>query len=91
MKFGRRDTNHQETGKAFRSAGWFAFDCADLGGGFPDWLVCSPAGRVVLVEVKSPGGVLTDAEAEFSQEYPGEYVTVFRLEDVVRITEERGK
>ena len=82
---GRRDLLHKDVGKAFRAAGWFAFDTADLGGGFVDWLVCSPKGRVVLVEVKSPGGVLTDAEAKFSMEYPGEYVTVYRLEDVERI------
>ena len=85
---GRRDLPHKDVGKAFRAAGWFAFDTADLGGGFVDWLVCSPAGRVVLVEVKSPGGVLTDDEAKFSMAYPGEYRTLYRREDVERITNE---
>jgi len=85
---GRRDLLHRDVGKRFRMAGWFAFDTADLGGGFVDWLVCSPRGRVVLVEVKSPGGVLTDAEAKFSMAYPGEYRTVYRLEDVERIVNE---
>ncbi len=84
-RHGRRDTNHAAVGKRFRAAGWFAFDTADRGDGFPDWFTCSPAGRVVLVEVKSPGGVLTDAEAKFSLDYPGEYVTVRTLEDVARI------
>jgi hypothetical protein len=85
---GRRDLLHRDVGKRFRAAAWFAFDTADRGDGFPDWLVCSPAGRVVLVEVKSPGGVLTDDEVKFSEEYPGEYATVYRLDDVDRITRE---
>jgi hypothetical protein len=84
---GRRDLLHRDVGKRFRAAGWFAFDVADRGDGFPDWLVCSPRGRVVLVEVKSVGGVLTDAEAKFSMEYPGELVTVRTLADVDRIIE----
>jgi hypothetical protein len=60
---------------------------ADLGGGAPDLLACSPAGRVVLVECKAVGGVLTHAEAAFSLDYPGEYQTVRTLEDVARIIE----
>lgn len=84
-RYGRRDANHAETRAAFRRCGWFWVDLADLGGGVPDGLACSPTGRVVLVEVKSPGGVLTDAEARFSQEYHGEYVTVRCLADVARI------
>jgi hypothetical protein len=82
---GRRDSNHAETRDAFRRAYWFVLDMADLGGGAPDLLCCSPAGRVVLVECKSPGGVLTHAEAAFSMDYPGEYQTVRTLDDVVRI------
>jgi hypothetical protein len=90
MKFGRRDANHQETGKAFRAAHWFAFDCADRGDGFPDWLVCSPDGsRVIVVECKMPGAVYTDDEIAFQLAYPGPYETVRTLEDVQRIVERR--
>lgn len=62
---------------------------ADLGSGAPDLLCCSPAGRVVLVECKPVGGVLTHAEAAFSQEYLGELQTVRCLADVARIVEGR--
>jgi hypothetical protein len=51
--------------------------------------VCGKAGRNILVEVKSPGGVLTQDEADFSMAWGGEYVTVRSLEDVVRLTEGR--
>jgi hypothetical protein len=85
---GRRDTNHGETRDAFRKAGWFWRDTADLGNGFPDGIACSPTGRVVLVECKSVGGVLTDDEAKFSMEYPGELQTVRCISDVTRIINE---
>jgi len=84
---GRRDFNHAETRDAFRRARWYVLDMADLGGGAPDLLCCSPTGRVVLVECKAVGGVLTHAEAAFALDYPGELVTVYRLEDVSRIIE----
>ena len=84
---GRRDTNHAETRDAFRRAHWYVLDMADLGSGAPDLLCCSPSGRVVLVECKAVGGVLTHAEAAFLLDYPGEYVTVRTLDDVVRLTE----
>jgi hypothetical protein len=82
---GRRDTNHAETRDAFRRAGWYWVDLADLGGGIPDGLACSPAGRVVLVECKSVGGVFTHPEAAFCMAYPGAYFTVRTLDDVARI------
>lgn len=87
MRRGRRDTNHAEIREAFRRLGWSVLDTADLGHGAPD-LVCGRGGRNVLVEVKSPGGILTQDEAQFSLAWRGEYVTVRTLADVVRLTED---
>ena len=67
----RRDLNHTEIREAFRRLGWTVWDTASLGGGGPD-LVCGKAGRNILVEVKSPGGVLTQDEADFSGAWRGE-------------------
>ena len=82
----RRDRNHTEIRKAFRRLGWTVWDTAACGHGAPD-LVCGKAGRNILVEIKSPGGVLTQDEADFSMAWRGEYCTVSCLEDVVRLSE----
>ena len=83
----RRDLNHAEIHDAFRRLGWSVWDTAAMGHGAPD-LVCGKHGRNVLVEVKSPGGVLTQDEADFSAAWRGEYITVRCLADVIRLTEE---
>jgi hypothetical protein len=82
----RRDRNHTEIRKAFRRLGWTVWDTAACGHGAPD-LVCGKAGRNILVEIKSPGGVLTQDEADFSAAWRGEYITVRCLADVIRVTE----
>ena len=84
----RRDRNHTEIRKAFRRLGWTVWDTAACGHGAPD-LVCGKAGRNILVEIKSPGGVLTQDEADFSMAWRGEYHIVSCLEDVVRLSERR--
>jgi hypothetical protein len=81
----RRDLNHAEIRDAFRRLGWSVWDTAACGHGAPD-LVCGKDGRNILVEVKSPGGVLTQDEADFSMAWMGEYITVRCLADVVRLT-----
>jgi len=83
----RRDLNHAEIRDAFRRLGWSVWDTASLGRGGPD-LVVGKAGRNILVEVKSPGGVLTQDEVDFLAAWRGEYVTVFRLDDVLRLTQQ---
>ena len=82
----RRDLNHTEIREAFRRLGWSVWDTAACGHGAPD-LVVGKHGRNVLVEIKSPGGVLTQDEADFSAAWRGEYITVRCLADVIRVTE----
>jgi len=67
----RTDSNHAEIRDAIRAAGFFCHDCSSYGGGFPDLLCVNRYGQVILFEVKSPGGRLTEAERDFHATYPG--------------------
>lgn len=61
----RTDNNHAEIRDGLREAGWWVWDTHDLGGGFPDLLALNASGRFVMLEVKSPGGKLTEDERAF--------------------------
>lgn len=85
------DAAHREWA---RKAGYFWFDCFQLGGGFPDAVIVSKTHIPVLVEVKSPGGKLTAAERKFRQSYPGPYCISHspeELEEIMSHWDERDK
>ena len=81
---GRRDANHAEIIAALRAIGAEVYDTADLGGGFPDCVVLYN-GRVTLVEIKAPGGKLTDAERDFQRRFDPVYLVVWSVEDAVDV------
>jgi hypothetical protein len=73
------DRNHTEVIRALRAAGCTVFDASRVGGGFPDALVSTPSGSLILMEIKdgslSPSRRrLTDAEAAFFRLFAGHCV-----------------
>jgi len=61
----RSDANQPEIVAALRAAGRYVIDLHEVGKGVPDLLVICTDGRLVLLEVKTPGGKLTKDEAIF--------------------------
>ena len=59
----RTDENHAAIRDALREVGCIVQDTHALGG-FCDLVVVTPGGRVLLLEVKSPGGTFTPDEVE---------------------------
>ena len=83
----RVDNNHSEIMTALRDAGYYVIDISRMGSGIPDILVVSKERRVILMEIKSPGGRLTWEEAVFAEAYPGAYQVVRSAEDAIRAVE----
>lgn len=77
----KRDDTEPVIVKALELAGWTVVKVSD--GGFPD-LVCCRRGVVRFLEVKSPGGTLTDAQEKTFRRIEAALVTVH----VVRTPEE---
>jgi hypothetical protein len=65
MRAARTDANHAEIREGLRQCGRRVFDTSRLGQGFPDLLVLTASGRLVLLEVKMPGKGLTPDELQF--------------------------
>lgn len=85
MKFGRRDTTHAAIRAGLRAAGCTVHDTADLGRDFPD-LVVGRRGQTWLLEVKGPGGALSDGQAEALQRWRGgPWIVVRSLEEALRV------
>lgn len=59
----KKDLNHGEIRDGLRELGFVVWDLADLGGVVLD-LLCFYRGICLPVEVKSPGGKLTEAQEE---------------------------
>ena len=86
----KKDANHDEIKKAFQRLGWYWKDTYQLGLGFGDGVASRPWVNVV-VEVKGPGGRLTDAEHTYHTECPGPIEVVASLDDVLRVNEKYGR
>ena len=67
----RVDQNQAEIVEAIRDAGYFVTDTHALGNGFPDLLAVNHHGQVILFEVKTASGRLTEAELKFHRDYHG--------------------
>ena len=81
-KRGKTDANQIEIVSALRAAGAHVAITSNLGGGFPD-LVCMYADRVLLMEVKSKGGRLTEEEQVFYNEWSAGMVVVYSVEEAL--------
>jgi len=82
----RVDACHAEIREALRKCGYVVLDTFRAGFGVPDMFVLSKSKRWVAFEVKSPGGVLTDDEAElFDKVQPGPLYTVTSVEQALEL------
>jgi hypothetical protein len=88
----RKDANHDELSDAARRLGWYVVDTYQFAQYIPGWpdAVWAREGRTVLVEYKTPSGRLTKDERLFQATWPGEYVVVRSVEDVIAVTKELG-
>jgi hypothetical protein len=82
------DANQADMIAALEAAGVHALSMARLGGGWPDLLTWGEHlehGHVVAVpvEVKAPGGTLTDAERKWREKYTGPYIVARVPSDVL--------
>lgn len=71
----RRDTTHADIRDGLRQAGFSVFDAGGVGGSFPD-LVVGAHGMTFLIEVKSPGGEISDGQSKFATSWRGGPVIV---------------
>lgn len=80
---GKIDGNHTAIVAALRQVGASVVSLANLGKGVPDLLV-GKSGRTWLVEVKQPGGKLTEDQQAFASSWRGSPVWVVRsVEDAL--------
>ena len=82
MRYAKRtDTNHAEVRDNLRALGFDVIDLSKAGQGVPDLLV-SRNKRGVLVEVKAPGGKLTQEQQEFIAAMPDRVIVAETAADV---------
>jgi Holliday junction resolvase len=87
MTYKRIDANQKEIIAALRAAGASVRSLAALGHGIPDLLV-GFRGVNFLIEVKNKAGRgdrLTEDETEFIQEWRGQVVKVFCVDDALSL------
>lgn len=86
----RVDGNHGEVIAALRAAGCRVHDTSRLGGGFPDTVVATPAGVLLMIEIKD-GSLppsrrrLTPAEEEFFATFAGHCVIAESAEEALAL------
>lgn len=83
--------NHVPITKELEKLGFLVMDTKQLGKGKPDMVVTGlhrgyDSLVACLVEVKSKGGKLTDAEKKFHQKYPvgAPLIVAYNTEDILR-------
>lgn len=85
MRAKRRDVNQGEIVQALRFAGYQVIDLASTGDGIPDLMVVSKYRRIVLLEIKAPGGKLTEPEKRFIADFRGPVHIARSVEDALTI------
>ena len=86
----KKDGNHEAIASGLRALGWYVMDLSRAGYGVPDILVAKPAterhrGICVPVEIKSPGGQLTEAEVTVKNAWdPCDYIVADSLESALQ-------
>ena len=66
----RTDGNHTDIRDAMRDGGAEVEDMSGAGKGFPDTVVYTADGRLLLVEIKMPKGTLTPPQVRFHARFP---------------------
>jgi hypothetical protein len=74
----KRDANQGEIEGALTEAHYIWHDTSRLGSGFPDLVALSRAGRIVMLEIKAPGGSMTKDERDFHLLWTGAPLYVVR-------------
>jgi hypothetical protein len=84
------DKNHALIVLTLRACGYHVLDLHTVGCGCPDILVVSKAdsARVMLMEIKSCGGKLTDDEKIFFSVYPGRATIAVSPERAIELMEQ---
>jgi len=82
------DANHGQIRDALRALGCVVEDTSDVGRGFPDLVVRTRAGTVLLVEVKDGASPpsrqrLTPDEAALANRWQDSYVIVSSIDEAV--------
>ena len=92
MKYGRRDSNHQQILKWYRDLGCTTADTADLGLGLPDAFV-GAAGVTDPIEIKSEDGKLRPMQETFIHAWRGSCVRIVRsqAEVIEHVTDMRRR
>ena len=83
--YARTDTTHKAIRAACRKAGYFWQDTYRQGDGCPDAFVLSKSGRWIALEIKSPGGTLTEAEEKVFDQVRGPLYMVTSAEQTLEI------
>ena len=82
---GKVDLNHGIIRDGLRQVGYFVWDTSDVGKDFPDLLVVSKSGIVVLLEVKTDGEYPSEGQVLFLFRYPGPVSLVFDIDDALEV------
>lgn len=91
------DKNHGEIRDELRRLGFSVADTHRVGGDFPDLVVANTSNcfncdceipRTVLVEVKSGDEKPTTDQQTFLDEWPGESVVAYTIDDVIQVFDE---
>ena len=80
----RKDANHREIAQAFERLGCFVFDTSAVGGGYPD-IVAATGEDVLMVEIKTPKGKLTNQQIDFIRRWPGTIHIISTVEQVAEL------
>ena len=79
----RTDGNHTDIREAMRDGGAEVEDMSGVGKGFPDTVVYTADGRLLLVEIKMPKGTLTAPQVRFHARFPVHIVR--SVEDALKL------
>ena len=92
MTYSKSDANQPAIVEALRKAGYFVVDTHSMRHGFPDILAVTKSGINVLIEIKSPGGRMTDDEEAFHAAFPGALGIVYSVDEALQLMQwfERG-
>ncbi len=91
---GKRDRNHAEVRTALRDVGCSVLDLGNVGEGCPDFLVATPRGRTLLMEVKDGRKVpsarkLTPDQLAFMEAWKGDVYVVLSREEALDVVKAR--